>query len=298
MIKRLAIGFFSLGAIASCLAQELNCRVFVNAEQVQTTERSVFKEMEVAFAEFMNNRKWTNDDFEQEELINCNIIINISDMPSIGRFEASVQILASRPVFNSDYESVTLNFADRDWLFEYVAAQPLEFNENIFNNNITSLLAYYAYVIIGIDYDTFSELGGQPYYERAWQIVNNAQQSGYGGWTQFNSIRNRYWMAENLLSSQLEPIRKAYYQYHRLGIDLMQEDQDEARATILKSLNLVQQANAARPRSILTISFMDTKSDELAQIFSEGPIATRRSAYNLLVKIDPTKTETFQGMIK
>lgn len=279
-------------------AQELNCRVVVNADQVQTTERSVFQEMEVAFTEFMNNQRWTEDQFEQEERINCNLILTISEMPGIGRFEASVQVLSSRPVFNTDYESVLLNFADRDWTFEYVTSQPLQFSENTFLNNITSLLAYYAYMIIGFDYDSFEELGGEDYFQKAWQVVINAQQSGYPGWEQFNSIRNRYWLGENLLSNQMEPIRRAYYQYHRTGMDILSEQPDDARKEILESLQQVQKANNARPRSILTISFLDAKADELAQIFSTGNPSERRTAYNILTNIDPTKSDIFEVMIK
>lgn len=290
--------FFCLFTPFVVLAQELNCRVVVNADQVQTTERSIFQEMEVTFAEFINNRRWTEDQYDQEERINCNLILTISQMPSIGRFEASVQVLSSRPVFNTDYESVLMNFADRDWTFEYVASQPIQFSENTFLDNISSLLAYYAYMIIGFDYDSFSELGGEDYFQKAWQVVINAQQSGYPGWEQFNSIRNRYWLAENLLSNEMEPIRRAQYQYHRQGMDILSEQPDEAHKSILESLGQIQKANNARPRSILTISFLDAKADELAQIFTTGNPSERREAYNILTNIDPTKSDVFEVMIK
>ncbi len=280
------------------VAQELNCRVVVNADQVQTTERSIFQEMEVTFAEFMNNRRWTEDQYDQEERINCNIILTISQMPSLGRFEASVQVLSSRPVYNTDYESVLMNFADRDWTFEYVPSQPIQFSENTYLDNLSSMLAYYAYMIIGFDYDSFSELGGEDYFQRAWQVVINAQQSGYPGWEQFISIRNRYWLAENLLSNEMEPIRRAQYQYHRQGMDILSEQPDEAHKFILESLAQIQKANNARPRSILTISFLDAKADELAQIFTTGNPTERRQAYNILTNIDPTKSEVFEVMIK
>lgn len=296
-MPRIYLLFFFIAPL-SVFSQELNCRVVVNADQVQTTERSIFQEMEVTFAEFMNNRRWTEDQYDQEERINCNLILTISQMPSIGRFEASVQVLSSRPVFNTDYESVLMNFADRDWTFEYVASQPIQFSENTFLDNVSSLLAYYAYMIIGFDYDSFSELGGEDYFQKAWQVVINAQQSGYPGWEQFNSIRNRYWMAENLLSNEMEPIRRAYYQYHRQGMDLLSEQPDDAHKSILESLSQIQKANNARPRSILTISFLDAKADELAQIFTTGNPSERREAYNILTNIDPTKSDVFEVMIK
>ncbi len=279
-------------------AQELNCRVIVNAQQVQTTERAVFTEMETEFAQFLNTTKWTNDTFEEEEVINCNLVITISEMPSIGVFRASVQVLSSRPVFGSSYESVVMNFADRDWDFEYVQSQPLRFNENIFTSNITSMLAYYAYMIIGFDYDTFSELGGTPHFENAFKIVNNAQQSNYTGWQQFNSVRNRYWLVENVQNPQLEPVRKALYNYHRNALDVIGEDRQKAEKTILEALSGIQRANRARPRAILTISFMDAKSAELQQLFSESNLATRRQAYNLLSNIDPSRTDEYKSLIE
>lgn len=284
--------------ITTSFSQELNCRVIVNAQQVQTTERAVFTEMETEFAQFLNTTKWTNDEFEEEEVINCNLVITISEMPSIGVFKASVQVLSSRPIYGTGYESVILNFADRDWEFEYVQAQPLRFNENTFTSNITSMLAYYAYMIIGFDYDTFSELGGTPHFQNAFKIVNNAQQTSYTGWQQFNSVRNRYWLVENVQNPQLEPIREALYTYHRQALDIMVDDREQAEKNILDALSKVQRANRARPRSILTIAFMDAKSGELIQIFSESSLATRRQAYNLLSNIDPARTDEYKALIQ
>ena len=278
--------------------QELNCRVIVDAQQVQTTERAVFAEMETEFAQFLNTTKWTDDEFTEDEVINCNILITISEMPSVGVFSASVQLLSSRPIYNSSYESVVMNFADRDWSFEYVQSQPLRYNENTFVNNITSLLSYYAYMIIGFDYDTFSELGGSPYFDKAFDIVNNAQNSNFPGWQQFNSIRNRYWLVENLRSSQLQPIRNALYNYHRLGLDIITEERKEAEKTIITALGEIQRANRARPRSILTIGFMDAKSEELIQLFSESDLPTRRQAYNLLNNIDPARSDQYKALIE
>ncbi len=281
-----------------CLGQELNCRVIIDAQQVQSTERDIFDEMEIAFAQFLNDRKWTDDNFTNEERINCNLIITISSMPSISNFEASVQILSARPVFESSYESILLNFGDRDWSFEYAPSQPLNYNDNAFNNNITSLLAFYAYVIIGLDYDSFESMAGQPYMERAWQVVNNAQQSGFAGWNQFGSIRNRYWLGENLVNQQMEPLRESIYTYHRQGMDLMQTDPDKARTTILEGLKKIQQVNNIRPRAILTISYLDAKTDELANVFSQGNSTVRRNAYNIITQIDPSKAEALKKMIQ
>ena len=280
------------------LGQELNCKVVVDALQIQTTERGIFQDMETEFAQFMNNTKWTNDTFEEEETINCNLIINISQMPSIGVFEATVQIVSSRPVYGTNYETVLLNFADRDWTFEFVQSQPLNFNENTFTSNITSLLAFYAYIIIGMDYDSFEELGGEPHYEKAWNVVNNAQQSNFIGWQQFNSVRNRYWLVENLRNPQLEGLRKCLYEYHRNGLDIIADKKDEAEGNILTALSEVQRANRARPRSILTVSFMDAKADELTKLFAESSLVRRRQAYNLLNNTDPARSDSYKALIE
>lgn len=296
--KKLLILVIALASGFAVLCQELNCRVIVNAQQVQTTERAIFTEMETAFAQFLNNTKWTRDTFEPEEVINCNLLITISDMPSVGVFSASVQVLSSRPVYGTSYETVVLNFADRDWQFEYLQSQPLRFNENTFSDNITSLLAYYAYMILGFDYDTFSELGGSPYFQKAFEIVSNAQQTSYGGWQQFNSVRNRYWLVENVQNAQLEPIRQSLYTYHRNGLDIMTDNREQAEKNIIESLTNIQKANRARPRSILMISFMDAKSGELIQLFSQSSLPTRRQAYNLLNNLDPSRTDEYKALIE
>ncbi len=282
----------------TALGQELNCSIFVNAERVESTEREVFKEMEIAFAQFLNNRKWTNDNFTQDERINCNIVLNVQNMPSVGIFDATVQIVSARPVYGTSYESIVFNFADRDWDFEYNESQPLQFDDNVFTNNITSLLAFYAYTIIGLDYDTFGKLGGDQYFQKAWNLVNVAQQSGRSGWDQFDSNRNRYWLAENLINIQMRPIREGLYDYHRLGLDVFEEKPEDARRTISDVLKKTQGVNQSRPNSILTIAFLDAKTDEITQIFSEGNPSVRRDTYNTLVKLDPSNTDKYQPLIK
>lgn len=284
-------------SFGSALAQELNCRVSVDARQIQSTERRIFEDMETAFSQFMNNRKWTEDEYELEERINCNIIITLESQPSIGNFNATVQVLSARPIYGSAYESVLLNFADRDWAFEYTESQPLQYNDNTFISNITSLLAYYAYLIIGFDYDSFSKMGGDTYFNKAWQVVNSAQQSGYTGWDQFNSIRNRYWFIENIINNQLKPLRESIYEYHRIGMDQLIEKPDEARKSILGTLKEIQKVNKIRPRSILTISFMDAKAKEISNIFAEGNLSDRREAYAVLQEIDPSRGKEYDKII-
>ncbi|MEQ9230545.1 MAG: DUF4835 family protein [Cyclobacteriaceae bacterium] len=279
-------------------SQELSCRVVIDRQQVQVSDPSVFDQMETDIAEFMNNRKWTDDQFQLEERINCNLLITITAVPSVGVYDATVQVISSRPVYGTEYETILLNFADRDWSFSYVPSRPINYNQNSFTDNISSLLAFYAYVIIGMDYDTFGELEGDPHYQDAFRIVSNAQQTNFPGWQQLGSNRNRYWLIENLQNASLQPIRTALYNYHRHGLDVYREKPDEARNKIAEALQQIQVANRSRPRSILTISFMDAKATELAKIFSEGSPTVRKKAYGILTSIDPSKSETFKPIIE
>ncbi len=290
------IGGVLLAAMAQ--AQELNCKVVIDYQNVQISDQTIFAEMEQDFTKFLNERNWTDDEFQENERIKCNILVTLSSMPSIGVYEATVQIISARPVYGSEYETVLFNFADRDWNFSYNPTRPIQYNENSFTDNVSSLLAYYAYLIIGLDYDSFSPSGGESYLQKAFDIVNNAQQSSFPGWQQLGSNRNRYWLIENLRNASLAPIRTANYEYHRQGMDLMHENPDQARTNILGALEKIQLANRARPRSILTISFLDAKASELANLFSEGNNAQRRKAYNLLISLDPSKSETFKPMIE
>ncbi|WP_226390586.1 DUF4835 family protein [Penaeicola halotolerans] len=280
------------------LAQELAFTVTVNADRVQTTERRIFQNMQSSIEQFLNNRKWTTDEFSQQEKIKGNLVITIEQMPTLGNFSATVQVQTTRPVYNTNYESLVLNFADRNWQFEYLESQPLEFNPNNFTNNLTSLLAFYAYVAIGLDYDTFSNLGGNPHFEQAYNVVNNAQQSPRPGWKQFESNRNRYWLAENLFINQtMAPVREAIYRYHRHGLDKMSSDPAAAREEILTLLVNIEAAARTVPGAILIVSFMDAKSDELVNIFKAGTTEEKQKAYDLLSKIDPNNSNKYRSLI-
>ncbi len=298
-ISRLVVLVVSMASL-STQAQELNCNVVVNVgPQVETTERRVFTDMETAFFNFLNSRRWTDDVFTNDEKINCNLIITIESRPTVGNFTASVQIQSSRPVFNTNYESLVFNFADRDWQFEYVESQPLEFNDNNYTSNITSMLAFYAYVIIGLDYDSFEKLGGTPYFQKAQQTVNNTQQANRPGWSQFEgNFRNRFWLSENLNSQQLIAAREALYKYHRLALDKFSENPEVSRTLILEVLRELQQAQRRKPNSILVISFFDAKNGELASMFSQGNIQVRREAYEIAKQLDPSNTTKYEAIIR
>jgi hypothetical protein len=287
MIKRILLISFLFASLAS-QAQELNCTVSINATIVQTTERAVFRDMKTAIEQFMNSRKWTNDSYKNYEKINCNMLITIMSMPSVGNFEASVQIQSARPVYNTNYSTLLFNFADRDWQFEYVESLPLEYNDNTYTTNLTSMLALYAYMIIGVDYDSFSELGGSPYFQRALQVVNNAQQSNRPGWQSMQNNRSRYWIVENYNNPQMTDLRKALYSYHRLGLDTFDKDPDKSREVILKGLKDIKKVRDINPTAVIIVSFFDAKGKELANIFSSGNIQIRREAYDVIKAIDPS----------
>jgi hypothetical protein len=280
-------------------AQELNSIVTINVgPKVQTTDRNVFRDMKNALQQFLNTRKWTNDAFQTHEKINCSFLININEMPAIGIFSASVQVQSARPVYNSSYTSLLLNFADRDWEFEYIESQPLEYNDNTYINNLTSMLAFYAYLVIGMDYDSFSELGGTPHFQKALTVVNNAQSSNRPGWQALGSNRNRYWLVENLINPQMADVRRSVYSYHRLGLDTFEKTPDQSREVILKGLKDVKKARDINPNAILVISFFDAKSKELANIFSDGSLPVRREAYDIIVSMDPSNRSSYEKIIK
>ena len=281
-------------------AQQLNFTVTINSDRANTQERDVFDNMKTSFEQFLNGRNWIEDEFRPEERIKGNLLITINEMPSIGLFNATVQIQTVRPIYGSNYESLLFNFADRNWTFEYVEAQPLEFNQFTFLNNISSLLAFYAYVAIGLDYDSFSQRSGDPYFEIANNIVSNAQKSPRPGWSQSPSDRrNRYWLANDLYSSQvMVPIRDAYYLYHRMGLDLLTSKPEEAYDNILEALRLVAQANSAQPNSILTITFMDAKSDEISKILKNASTEIKTEAVEILLKVDPNNARKYNDILK
>ena len=277
-------------------AQELNFKVIINADQIQTSDRAVFTDMERAFANFLNTRKWTTDNFQNYEKINCTLFLNITKMPAIGNFTANAQITVARPVFNTNYETVLFNFADREWEFEYIESQPLEYNDNSYISNLTSMLAFYAYIVLGMDYDSFSELGGTPYFQKALTVVNNAQPANRPGWQSLGSVRNRNALIENLINNQMVELRKNTYRYHRLALDSFEKTPDQSRQLVLEVLQNVKKVWTIFPTSILVISFFDTKATELVNLFSEGNLQVRREAYDILTTLD-SKRNIYQKII-
>ena len=282
--------FVAFAYCGNALAQELNCKVTVNADQIQTSDRSVFKDMERSIAAFLNSRKWTNDIYKPYEKINCSIFLNISRMPSIGSFVANAQITAARPIYDTNYETVIFNFADREFEFEYIESQPMEYNDNAYINNLTSLLAFYAYTILAIDYDSFSEMGGSPYVQKMLTVVNNAQGSSHPGWIALGNNRSRYALMDNMNNAQMADLRKNSYKYHRIALDNFDKSPDQGRDQILEVLRTVKKVWTINPTAVLIVTFFDAKSNELTSVFTDANLNVKREAYDLLTSLDPKRT--------
>ena len=293
---RNTITYLLVSLSLTAFSQELNFKVIVNADQIQTTDRAIFRDMERAFANFLNTRKWSNDSYKNYEKISGTLFLNITKMPSIGNFTANAVITSARPVYNTNYESVLLNFADREWEFEYIESLPLEYNDNSYISNLTSMLTFYAYIVLGMDYDSFSELGGTTYFQKALTVVNNAQSSNRPGWQALGSNRNRYALIENLNNPQMTELRKNTYRYHRQALDTFDKTPDESRKIVLEVIKNVKDVWSIYPNSIFVISFFDTKATEIVNIFSDGNISVRREAFDILNTIDP-KRNIYQKII-
>lgn len=275
-------------------SQDINCKVQVIIPQIQNADKQIYKEMEKAIYEFINNTKWTNDIIQINERIECNLIINVKEQIGVDEFKATAQIQSTRPVFNSSYNSTLLNFMDEDWQFKYILNQPLEFNENENRSNLTSLLAYYVYLMIGLDYDSFSMLGGTTYYQKARQIVNNAQANGGKGWKAFDGTRNRFILIDNLLDNSFKAVRESYYNYHRLGMDLMSQNIENGREEIKGLLGTLQKVAREKPNSMLLNLFFTAKNEELIGLFSGALPNEKQAIIQILTEIDPGNSNKYQ----
>lgn len=299
-MSRLGLLFFLFLNFSALQAQELNFTVIINSDRSRFQNTDVFNQMKNNFQQFLNGRSWTDDEFRAEERIKGNLLITINDVPQVGVYNATVQVQVVRPVYGTNYESLIFNFADRNWTFEYIESQPLEFNRFTFLNNISSLLAFYANITLGLDYDTFGKRGGNPFFEVANDIVNNAQQSGRPGWVQNpNDRRSRFWLINDIFISPIySPIRDANYLYHREGMDLIQIDSETAYKNILEAIRMVAEANKLQPNGIYTIAFMDAKGDEIAQILKHAPFEIREEAVKLLLEVDPNNAKKYNELLK
>ena len=296
-MRRFIFVFLLFFVFKISVSQELNCKVQVLSQSIQGTDKSVFETLQTAIFEFMNNKKWTNDAFKINERIDCSILINITERPSTDDFKATLQVQAHRPVFKSSYNSVLINNNDNDFQFKYLENQPLEFTENLHLSNLTSVLAYYAYVIIGLDYDSFSIDGGTPYLQKALAVVNNAQSGSDLGWKAFDGNKNRYWLINNMLDASFVPLRECMYKYHRLGMDLMVDDKESGRIAITEALGELRKVHQMKPLSYSLQVFFNAKSAEIINIFSGAFSDEKAKVVNLLNEIDPTNSNKYQKIL-
>ncbi|MBK6730514.1 MAG: DUF4835 family protein [Bacteroidetes bacterium] len=296
-MRNLLFFIFLICSAQFSIAQELRCGITINTQQLTTTDVKVFKTLETAIREFMNNRRWTDDIFLPEEKIDCEIIITVTEEQSAGRYKAQASIISRRPVFGTDYNSTVVNTVDKDFEFAYTEYEPLDFNENTFQSNLTSSLAFYAFIIIGMDYDTFSDKGGEKYFQKAFTIVTQATSREEKGWKAYDGTRNRYWLINNILDVKYAGLRDVYYSYHRQALDQMSEKPADAVKVVLGNLQSIDNINKSNPNSMYVQLFFTAKSDELVGIFSKAIPQDRAKAANFLMKLDPVNIQKYQSLV-
>lgn len=294
MVRIISILFCTIALAGTILSQELNCQVSIVSQQVQgTVERQIFDQMQKIVFEFMNNTKWTKDLYTQQERIDCSILINVTQKMSSDEYLGTIQIQSRRPVFKSSYYSPLFNYIDENFQFKFQQFSQLEFNLNTFQNNLTSILSFYAYVIIALDYDSYSPLGGTEYWQKAQTIVNNAQTTSEKGWKSSEGTRNRYWLVENQLQPVFQGIRDCCYKYHREGLDIMSEKVDLGRENVLKSIDLLIPVYTNRPASFNMQLFFNAKGTEVVNIFSQALPDEKSKVVEKLMQIDPANTTKY-----
>lgn len=287
-------------------AQELKANITVASNQVgNNVNQNVFRTLQTAVNNFINTRKWTPDNFQPNERIECSFFLNLQPTGDLNVYNASLTIQAARPVFNTSYLSPIINFKDENITFKYVEFQQLEFNENRVSgsdalvSNLTAVIAYYSYMILGFDYDSFSLRGGDPYFQKAQNIVNNAPDGrNISGWKAFDGVRNRYWLVENMLNSRYTIMHDVYYNYYRLGMDKLYEDENAARVEVMNVLNLLNNFNTDNPNKMINQFFFQGKSTELIKIFSKAPQQDKARASELLQKMDITNAPKYKDELK
>jgi Domain of unknown function (DUF4835) len=302
MIKKIFIILFAFIIVLNVNSQEFKCNVQFVSQQVQGTNKQVFQTLQNAAYEFMNNRVWTNNVFAPEERIEFNMLFNITEQLSADEFKGTLQISVRRPIYNTNYNTVMFNYMDNDIHFRYLEFEPLEFDLNSHMSNLTSILAYYAYVVLALDYDSFSFDGGTPYWLAAEKIVDNAQNAPERGWKPYEntSHKNRYWLIKDFLDPEYSPCREFIYRYHRLGLDVMDGKVTEGRQSILEDLDLLKKVYRQKPDPFLQpLKFIfDAKADELVNVFSESFSEEKNRAYEILVEIDQANANKYKAIIE
>lgn len=294
MINRVFV-FFFLFLLSFVHAQQLNCTVTVNSDKIPNASAQTFKTLQKSASEFVNKTDWTGETYKQGERINCSMYITL-DTYSSDQFTGSIQVQSSRPIFGSTYTSPIFNFNDKDVSFRYVEFENLVFNPQSFESNLVSILAFYSYMIIGLDADTFEPQGGRSWFDTAQEITNVAQQGGSKGWSQADGNQNRYFLITDILSNTYSPYRDAMYQYHFEGLDNMSKDLKGSKQKIMESIETIAGLYQVRPNAFLTRVFFDAKSDEIVSIFSGGPQIPITDLVDTLNKISPLNSSKWAGI--
>ncbi|MGZ3872186.1 MAG: type IX secretion system protein PorD [Mucilaginibacter sp.] len=294
---------FSISILFACLclkatAQDLNARIQVVSPKIQSTNKRILQTLETAMKDFLNGRKWSADQILSDERIECNFILNITAWDGSSNFSGELQVQSSRPVYNSAYTSTLLNIKDKDIDFTYTEGQSVDYTDQNFQSNLSSIMAFYAYIIVGMDYDTFSRFGGTPYFAAAQNVVTNAQTSSNAGWKAIDGNINRYWLAENLNNKIYQPLRSFMYEYHRNGLDIMADNAGKGRKTIIDLMPILSQVDRQRLGSVLPLDFFTAKSDEFISIFSKANPKERLQAMNILSQVDPANGLKYQELQK
>ena len=292
----LATAFFFFSSVGSGRAQDLNARVQVLSPQVQNTNKRALEVLEKAISDFLNNRTWSANPVQPQERIDCSFVITINSWDGSSNFTAQAQIISTRPVFNTSYNSPVLTISDDNFDFSYTEGQLMDFSDQQYMNNLTSLLAYYAYIIVGLDADTFEENGGTPFYTAAQNIVNYAQNTGFEGWRSMEGTSNRFWMVNNLLDRRYQPLRDFMYSFHLKGLDTMADNAQQARNTILGLLPTLQRVDRLAQGAVFNQVFFTAKSDELVGVFGGMGPQERVQAYNILAEVDPANANKYETL--
>lgn len=291
-MRKLLFLLVTLAFSMAAPAQELNCVVTVNSDQVGQTNQQIFKTLERSLNDFVNKNKWTNRVYRENERVNARMFITVTQYES-DRFEANIQIQSTRPVFNTSYESPVFNYKDNAFNFQYQEFQPLVYNPNSFDSNLTGVIAYYVYVMLGLDADTFSLEGGNDFYRQAQNIVTQAQSTSYSGWSQETGDRSRFELVDNLLSNSFREYRIAMYNYHRKGLDILADNNSTGKQIVAGSLRLFETLIKRRPNAFLIQTFFDAKSEEIQNIFSDGPKVDVVKLKETLNKVAPFYSSTW-----
>lgn len=279
-------------------AQEIKCDVRINSNQVAGTDKTVFENLQTALYEFINNTKWTNINFKTVEKIECSMAITVRERTDSDSFVAEINMALRRPCYKASYTTPLFNYLDQSFSFSYMDGQALDFSLGTHMSDLTSTIAFYIYTFLGLDFDTFSPHGGKAFFDAAQQIVNNAQSSNQSGWKAFDGNKNRYWIAENLNSNSYEPLHSFLYEYHRLGLDVMSEHPDEGRAAILKSLEYLQTVHDKYPTCFFLQLIIESKRDEIINVFSQGSQQEKTKATNIMKQIDPSKATQYDAILQ